>query len=315
VVDAGSVTRAGDTVTVAPLLDGGTQLVHLMWWPDAEEAVAMGFGGLDPDEVADRRDKRLAARAAMTDEEALQEEAERKRANAARALRRAKGRVRRYVVANGLTRMLTLTYRPTPVGAPSAGVGVFQDATLMHRSGGDGRCVVCGRPFGPEGMRAAMVDAAAFARRLRRFLGVASVPYVVVPEEHKDGHVHLHVAVKVAIEQEDLEALWGHGFVQAGRKVRAAGGARAAARKAGWYLVKYLLKAFQEGAPERHRYEVGQGWQPAVVKRSGFRTPEEALTFVTDHGRELLYLVRSDDLDGYSGAPFMWASCGAHDPP
>jgi len=308
-VGPGSVTGSRDIGAVAPLLDGGTQLVHggvgLRYWPDSDELVAyvpspprVDDGRPDLDARSDRGEDGHAA-------------------NAARASRRARGRLRRYVSANGLTRMMTLTYAPTILGASAIRrVGALPSGTSSlqvdspHQAGGDGRCVDCGRPIGPEGAAAAMRDAAAFMRRLRRALDVDAMPYALVPELHPtdaDGHVHLHLAVGVNLDRDLLVAAWGHGFVTEGWKVRDDGGGRAAARKAGSYLAKYLAKAFEAGVPHRHRYEVGQGYQPAVVKRSGFRTLDDALMWVLWLGHRLNYVVRSEDLDDYEGAPFIWA--------
>ena len=69
-----------------------------------------------------------------------------------------------------------------------------------------------------------------------------------------------------------------------------------------------MTKAFGEGMPGRHRYEVGQGFQPAVVKRSGYRSLEQAITFVEDHAQVVTFAVHSDGLDDYEGPPFLWVS-------
>jgi hypothetical protein len=133
------------------------------------------------------------------------------------------------------------------------------------------------------------------------------MPYVVVPELHKDGHVHLHVLVGFYLEQQRLEQLWPHGFVDSGKARAHGSGAREAARKAGAYAAKYLAKAFEDGAPRRHRYEVAEGFQPHVVKRSGYRSLEAAVTDLLDSYRLVVsYAVHSDGLDDYHGAPFQW---------
>jgi hypothetical protein len=246
--------------------------------------------------------------------------------NLARAARRARSRVRRYVVANVLTRMLTLTFAPSPpLGGGQAEVPL-SSAELVHGPGEDGRCRACGRPIGPAGVVWAMGEAASFVRRLRAVLthehpagrGTRTpdaanfrLPYVVVPEYHADDHVHLHVLVRADAVVEDLQAVWGHGWVDEGkpRPERQGPRGRWAARKAAAYATKYVTKAFERAMPGRHRYEVAQGFQPAVVKRQGFGTLESAIADVADgHAQQIVYAVHSDGLEDYSGPPFLWVA-------
>ena len=184
-------------------------------------------------------------------------------------------------------------------------------AEAVHQAGEDGRCIACGRPHGHAGKRWAMREGAAFVKRLRAALGGSALPYVLVPEYHADGHVHLHVGLDRFVAAAVLRELWPHGFVDDGersRKVRAKEGGRAAARKAAAYLSKYLAKSFAEdGLGGSHRYEVGQGFQPSVVRRSGFRSFDGAVAWLCDgHGERVVYSVSSEVLTDYDGPPFLW---------
>ena len=327
----------GDTVHEPPRLDGGTQLVNggsvpvgVRWWPTAGEAVAfVHTRPLDAEERAERLE--LAARLDPDSEERKALDLE----NRARAARRARSRLRRYVVANSCTRMLSLTFRPTPghLGSRSdmepitpsprpAEVCSPESEQLthplslhqptqdgLHEPGSDGRCTACGRPIGVLGLAFAMAEVAAFVRRLRRAMRVDRMAYAVVPEFHKDGHVHAHVLVGRYVPKAVAEKAWGHGWVDA-RKFRGRGG-REGARKAAAYAGKYVAKMFDEPRAGRHRYEVGEGFQPDVVKRGGFTSLGEAVSFVEDHGQVVVYAVSSDAIDGYSGPPWVWLSLEA----
>lgn len=161
-------------------------------------------------------------------------------------------------------------------------------------------------------MLLAMREAAAFVRRLRDAYNRGEAhPYVLVPEYHKDGHVHVHVLVPFYVPKALVRRLWGHGHVDL-RKWRAAergAGGREAARRAAQYAAKYVGKTFDiEGQVlnGRHRYEVAEGFQPAVVKRAGFRSTAEALGFVLDHGEAVVFAVASEDLEDYEGPPWLW---------
>lgn len=151
--------------------------------------------------------------------------------NAARCARRARARIQRYALHNGLNRLITLTY------------------------GGD-RCT---------DRAEAMADGAAFVRRLkaRGFSG----PYVMVPELHADGiHYHLHFAFGRFIPKPVLAEIWGKGFVDV-RQLRARKQGLKAETLAALYVAKYVAKSYGEGelAPGVHRYEVAEGFQPPEV--------------------------------------------------
>jgi hypothetical protein len=304
-----SVQAASDTAqdpASGSRLDGGTQLVGLRWWPTAGEAVA--FVAPMSAWVRDAADD--DGQDEQDEPEDPDERARKDLENRRRAASRAKGQLRRYVVANGCTRMLTLTFAPEapPESSPGgwAGGGPPVRAEAVHAAGGDGRCTVCGRPHGDAGLAYAMKAAAGFLRKLRGHLGVDRLPYALVPEFHKDDHVHVHVLLSSWVEKRAAAELWGRGFVDL-RKFRQDGaGGREAARKAAAYASKYVAKALARGGDGRHRYEVAQGFQPAVVKRGGYRSLAAAIDFVTDHGQRVVYAIHSDAVDEYDGPPFLW---------
>lgn len=148
--------------------------------------------------------------------------------NRERASRRAGSRVRRYAVANRCDRLAVLTFR---------------DA---RHDRGD-----------------VLRECAAFERRARReWPGLA---WIRTFEWHPDGHgLHVNYVCNRFVEQRRLEALWGHGFVWIVR-FKGHGSARENARAAARYAAKYIVKS-PVAAAGQHRYEVAQGFQPAMVR-------------------------------------------------
>ena len=133
-----------------------------------------------------------------------------------------------------------------------------------------------------------MAEGAAFVRRLRAgsWLRGEAFAYVLVPELHKDGHVHLHLALDRFVGKSHLSDVWGHGFIDV-RKISSGDGGRASARDAAGYLTKYLSKTFEEDETGetmagRHRYEVAEGFQPEKVKRAGYGSREQAFADLVD---------------------------------
>jgi len=148
-----------------------------------------------------------------------------------RQVRRAMTTVRRYAKANGLDRLLTLTYRP---------------------------------PFctDPEVLR---TDLRRFIRRLRRELGCERFPYVWVPEFHADGiRFHAHLGLGRYIKRDRIERCWPHGNLDIRRiTVRNKGSKTERASRVAQYLTKYVSKAFADTAAIGcHRYDVAQRFQP-----------------------------------------------------
>jgi hypothetical protein len=195
----------------------------------------------------------------------------------AEAARRARSKVRRYAAANLLDKFGTLTY---------AGTG-------CHDPG------------------EARTHVASFMRSLRSELGGEPFPYVWVPEWHKSGHgLHLHFALGQYVKQGTIHDVWGRGFVSikriTGQRHRAprVEGARIAAR----YLSKYVAKTFEsDDLGGRHRYEVGQGFQPQAVRFTGNSDDE-----VLDHAVEVMggalpaRAWSSSQNDDWQGPPARW---------
>lgn len=221
--DLGSSPNQSRWASDSPRLDGGTKLDRgwsAVVYPDAGEVVAVG--ALIAQEESGLRKVDVPARIARPSSApvpALE--------STERAERRAKGAIRRYAVANGTTRLLTLTYATQT-----------DDAVQVRR------------------------DFAGFARRLRRTY--PHLRWVRVLERHASGMLHVHVALSHYVPKFALADLWGHGFVDV-RKVRTKGGARSDARAAARYLSKYVSKDAVADRGE-HRYELRQGFQPRKVR-------------------------------------------------
>ena len=158
--------------------------------------------------------------------------------SASEAIRRARGAIRRYCAANRLNRLGTLTYR------------------------GEG----CSDPIQFRG------DLRSFFRRLRGTVGEA-YPYLWVPEWHPGGHgLHAHFVVGRYIRQRAIEKAWGHGFVDIRmlNNLPVGSGSLGEARMAAWYLAKYIGKDLGAGkAAGLHRYDIAQGFRPAVRRLRG----------------------------------------------
>ncbi|HEX3980441.1 MAG TPA: hypothetical protein VHW93_04425, partial [Acidimicrobiales bacterium] len=152
------------------------------------------------------------------------------------AVSRAKGKVRRFCIANGLTRLGTLTY---------AGEGCHDPRQLRS-------------------------DLGEFFRALRVLLGGKAFAYLWVPEWHPGGHgLHAHFAVGRYIKKAVIEDAWGRGYVHIKLLCDLPVGTTKVheAAQVAWYLSKYMDKAFA-GRKESglHRYEVAQHFQPASVR-------------------------------------------------
>jgi len=164
----------------------------------------------------------------------------------AEAARRARAKVRRYCAANLLNRFGTLTYGPPRCTDP---------AQLRDDLGG-------------------------FFRSLRTALGGSPLPYVWVPEWHKDGeHLHAHFALARFVPRDLIASTWDRGFIdiRLRRGVPVGASPRDEARGAAKYLAKYVGKTFDH--PHlfgRHRYDVAQGFQPQAQRLTG-RTSGEVL--------------------------------------
>lgn len=188
--------------------------------------------------------------------------------------RRARSRVRRYCAANRLNRLGTLTYR---------GEGCHE----------------------PVQVRA---DLGAFWRSLRTLLG-APLPYLWVPEWHKSGHgLHAHFAVGQFVPRSLIERAWGRGFVHIKRLSDLPVGttrwdeARVAAR----YLSKYVTKTFEEDLGGLHRFDVAQGFRPAVQRLEGVSAAAVLSQAVTVMGAVPSVRWSSADNPDWKGPPAVW---------
>jgi hypothetical protein len=157
---------------------------------------------------------------------------------ATEAARRARTMVRRYVAANRLDRLGTLTYR---------GEGCHDERALRR-------------------------NVRHFFKRLRVDLDIGAFAYLWVPEWHKTAHgLHAHFAIGMYVPQKRIEDAWGRGFVHIKRLGRGArGGSLEAARRSAGYLSKYVAKAFDTAREHRlHRYDRAQGFSPAHERIAG----------------------------------------------
>jgi hypothetical protein len=193
------------------------------------------------------------------------------------AIRRARGKVRRYCAANGLNRLGTLTY-------PGSG---NHDPALLRE------------------------DVGRFFRRLKASLG-EPLPYLWVPEWHKSGHgLHVHFAVGRYIQRGEIDDAWGHGFVHIKLlgDLPTGSGVLGEARLASRYLSKYIGKDLGEGeAVGLHRYEVGQGFQPRSISLDGSSADEVIGWAESVMDRPAAHVWRSRDAEGWVGPPAVWAS-------
>jgi hypothetical protein len=194
------------------------------------------------------------------------------------AARRARTKIRRYAAANRLNRLGTLTYR---------GEGCHDALALRAHLAG-------------------------FFRELRGGLGEGRFAYLWVPQWHPGGHgLHAHFAVGRFVPRGLIERAWGHGFVHIklldGLPVGS--GDLAEARLAARYLARYVGRDVES---ERrlaglHRYEVGQGFQPAKVECYGSSADDviERASGYMGSAPERVWL--SSSVEGWRGPPACWA--------
>jgi hypothetical protein len=194
------------------------------------------------------------------------------------AARRARSKVRRYLAANRLNRLATLTY---------AGEGCFDHSQLRS-------------------------DVAEFFRGLRGEVGGKALPYLWVPEWHPGGHgLHVHFAVGRYVRQSLIRDLWGRGIVHIKLigDLPVGSGALAEARRVAGYMGKYVTKnVADERVPRLHRYEVAQGFQPQPLPLLG--ASEEAVLEQACGvmGGVPSRLWRSADQEGWRGPPAYWCA-------
>lgn len=200
--------------------------------------------------------------------------------SAVEAARRARGQIRRYCAANALTRFGTLTY---------AGDGLFDQPVLREHL-------------------------AEFFRGVRSALGGRPLPYVWVPEWHKNHGLHAHFAFGRYVPRHVLVKAWGRGLVHIKLigDLPVGSGALAEARIAARYLSKYAGKAFDDDRhlSGLHRYEVAQGFQPDKVTVRAVRLEDAIGEASAIMGSAPSYRWDSTEADDIAGPPMVWCSWG-----
>lgn len=189
--------------------------------------------------------------------------------NGERSRRRARGRVRRYAIANRCTRLATFTYAEEQWSA-----------------------------------RKVKRDWARLARDLKgRWPDLA---WVRVLELHPGGHgLHLHAGLSRYVPKAELAAMWGHGLVDV-RKLRTKRGGGEDARQAARYLAKYATKA-AEADPGEHAYEVAQGHQPATISLRGWDRQDAWERVIRSMGGEVpSYQWDSGQVTDWRGPPVVF---------
>lgn len=195
----------------------------------------------------------------------------------AEAGRRSRSRLRRYCAAHRLNRLGTLTYGPP----------FCTDPVQVRR------------------------DVGRFFRRLRDGLGGAPLPYVWVPELHKDGkRFHLHFAVGQFVPRQLIASAWGHGFVHIKLlgDLPVGSGSLAEARLAAVYLSKYVTKGFDTDLKGLHRFDRAQGFTPQVVRFRGPTADEVLDQAVAQMGAAPSTRWNSDQELEWRGAPAIWVA-------
>ena len=193
------------------------------------------------------------------------------------AERRARGKLRRYVVANDLRRLISCTYEGP----------------------------------GQHDARALRVDVGGFFRRLRYRTGGKQFSYAWVGEWHATGHgLHVHAGIGGYVPKGVVADAWGHGFIDIrllGKRV-AGVATLAEARRAAGYLNKYVGKSLGEGLERGlHRYEVAQGFQPRSIEFVGLED-EQVLEQASEYmGLPPEEVWRSDPED-WDGPPALWVA-------
>ena len=190
------------------------------------------------------------------------DEAGRRERSAAESARRARSKLRRYCVGNGLDHLWTLTYAPE---------------------------------FLPDDEDGVWSDIERFRKRLHEGLGRLIPVAAVIERGTEGGRLHVHLLVPGRIPIEVMRKAWGRGFVQVeAPPVRRGMSKRERLRVTARYLTKYVGKEFDEGRPNRKRYSVTTGFQP--VRRWTFGghdllpAIEQAL-----NGRRIVHWWQSDD--------------------
>jgi hypothetical protein len=153
-------------------------------------------------------------------------------------------------------------------------------------------------------------DLAAFFKALRAALGGQRLPYIWVPEWHHTDHgLHAHFAVDRYISRSVIAHAWGHGFVHIKllSDLPVGSGRLAEARRAAGYLSKYVSKTFdRHDLGGLHRYEVGQGFQPAVEHLAATSSEGLLEQACQRMGAEPIHTWSSADEPKWKAPPAVW---------
>ncbi|WP_261527812.1 rolling circle replication-associated protein [Burkholderia multivorans] len=186
------------------------------------------FGDGQVEVTATRFDRYMGALSLNARPKAKRGESENTEANLMDAAKRAKQQVRLRCKAIAATHMVTLTYR-----------GAMLDKARLKR------------------------DFDSLRRRLARLpkLTGGRFDYVAVPERHKSGGWHLHVAVKGRQNYRVLRSIWWSivGDRMGNIHVRNPFKERGLRHKLAAYLAKYVTKDFTEHALNEKRYWTSRG--------------------------------------------------------
>jgi hypothetical protein len=121
--------------------------------------------------------------------------------------------------------------------------------------------------------------------------------------------LHVHFAVGRYVKRSLIEAAWPHGFVhiKALTDMPMGSTSRHEARRAAGYLSKYVTKDFATDGAGMHRYEVAEGFQPAVLRLVG-ASRVEVLEQACDvmGGRPERSWFSGDGLEDDDGPPRVW---------
>jgi hypothetical protein len=194
--------------------------------------------------------------------------------SAAMAAKRAGSRLRRYVVANRLNRLGTLTY--------------------------ENAC---------EDERQVRKDVGEFFRKLKSEIE-KPFPYLWVPEWHPKGHgLHLHFVVGTFVPRSKIVEAWGRGFVHIKLlgQVPIGQGSLGESRRAAGYLGKYLRKGFESDREfNLRRFDAARGFGPRSELIVG-RSAEEVVAEASGRmGGAPSYQWRSRDQDDWIGPSAIW---------
>jgi hypothetical protein len=119
------------------------------------------------------------------------------------------------------------------------------------------------------------------------------------------------VALGQYVRKSVIEEAWGQGFVDARliTGVSMGAGVEGEARRAARYLAKYVRKGMDdERILGMHRYDVGEGFAPAVEEYYGRNEYELLLQATERMGGVPHYVWRSQDVADWYGPAALWAT-------